>query len=62
MPGEMGGVNEGLGERAYGRARERRERKEGRQGGMPGCHGVKAAEAEDLKTKLRQKRGHQEPT
>lgn len=59
MPGEMGGVNEGLGERAYGRAREQSE---GRQGGIPGCHGVKAAEAADLETKLRQKRGHQEPT
>lgn len=57
MPEEMGGVNEGLGERAYGRVKEPGER---RQGGMPRCHRVKAAEA-DLETKLRQKGGHQEP-
>lgn len=42
MPEEKGGVNEGLGEGAYGRVRGegvgRAER--GKQGGMPGCHGV----------------------
>lgn len=37
MPGEKGGVNEGLGEGAYGRVREWGE---GWRGGMPGCHGV----------------------
>lgn len=33
MPGEKGGVNEGLGEGAYGRVRERGRAEKG----MPGC-------------------------
>lgn len=37
MPGEKGGVNEGLGEGAHGRVREWGE---GWRGGTPGCHGV----------------------
>lgn len=41
--GEKGGVNEGLGERAYGRVRGERAGRGGRRGGgegTPGCHGV----------------------
>lgn len=61
MPGETGGVNEGLGEGAYGRVRgegvEWRgvEGERSSWGGMPGCHGVSGGETAeaDLETKLR---------
>lgn len=56
MPGEKGGVNEGLGEGAYGRVRGVWRGERGSGEGMPGCHGVSRGEmAEtDLETKLRQ--------
>ena len=41
MPGQWGGVNEGLGEGAYGRVRgEGAGRGVAGKRGMPGCHGV----------------------
>lgn len=68
MPGEKEGVNEGLGEGAYGRVRGEnvgREEMEGRAARLVRCHGGNRPEdcAETVKVSSRtQMRDNQQPT